>query len=91
MSIGPSWLTWAEGGRRRLQGKEEGEKGWMKRTDLRGLKGAGGNERRRERTRKQREVGERMEKGKGRKGNEKGGVGKSMMLGKGRQIWDCGS
>lgn len=24
MSIGPSWLTWAEGGRRRLQGKEEG-------------------------------------------------------------------
>lgn len=24
MSIGPAWLTWAEGGRPRLQGKEEG-------------------------------------------------------------------
>ena len=29
MSIGPAWLTWAEGGRPRLQGKEE----WRERVD----------------------------------------------------------
>lgn len=42
MSIGPAWLTWA--GRKTKRERRRGERGWMKITDLRGLKGAGENE-----------------------------------------------
>ena len=85
MSIGLAWLTWAEGGRPRLQGKEEGrervdeknrpqkaEGSWREWEE-----GAG-------RTRKQREV-EEDEKGKGeerKKGNEKEGWGRAWGWGR---------